>query len=606
MPDTGPRTPGAGGSWGDPHLITFDGGSVDFQAAGDYTLVESTTDNFAVQARYVRRPGLTPTISINHGVAARVGTSIIAFGDSPTAQLRDPLVATLDGQPLALGGPTELPGGAVLTYDNVRGAVVRWPDGTQLAAGRWTGDNVFVTLSASRWGRVHGILGNADRDPANDTTARDGTLVEDVYDAERFYGVFGASWHATGDASFFRTPLPPDRGLPVVPPDPASVAALPADLRAAAEQICRDRGLTPGAGLDQCILDVALTGDNGFADNAAVVAQLTRTTVPAGALGAPVEDTVLIGLGQRATGSLDRAFAADVYEIDLAAGSNVRITTPGPCPGVGTFSITLINPSGEPIGRTRGTGCGTMEATQLRESGRYQLRVFDSGGFTGAYELQVDGDQLGLTCQATEVAPNDDGSSPPIALPFTVDFLGQRFSNVWVNNNGNVTFNGPQSAYTPSPFASGGNAIIAAWWADVDTRGAASQPVRYGLGNVDGRQAFCVDFHQVGYFASHDDKLNSFQLYLVDRSDVADGAFDIVLRYRQLLWETGDASGGSNGLGGTSAAVGYANGTGQPGTFHEVTGSRTPGSFLDTAPTALTRTSTNSDEAGIHIFHIRG
>ncbi|BCB78258.1 hypothetical protein Pflav_046680 [Phytohabitans flavus] len=295
-----------------------------------------------------------------------------------------------------------------------------------------------------------------------------------------------------------------------------------------------------------------------------------------------------------------------MYEIDLAAGSNVRITTPGPCPGVGTFSITLINPSGEPIGRTRGTGCGTMEATQLRESGRYQLRVFDSGGFTGAYELQVDGDQLGLTCQATEVAPNDDGSSPPIALPFTVDFLGQRFSNVWVNNNGNVTFNGPQSAYTPSPFASGGNAIIAAWWADVDTRGAASQPVRYGLGNVDGRQAFCVDFHQVGYFASHDDKLNSFQLYLVDRSDVADGAFDIVLRYRQLLWETGDASGGSNGLGGTSAAVGYANGTGQPGTFHEVTGSRTPGSFLDTAPTALTRTSTNSDEAGIHIFHIRG
>ena len=67
----------------------------------------------------------------------------------------------------------------------------------------------------------------------------------------------------------------------------------------------------------------------------------------------------------------------------------------------------------------------------------------------------------------------------------------------------------------------------------------------------------------------------------------------------------GDASGGANGLGGTSAAAGYTNGTASAGTFLELPGSRTPGALLDSSATGLTRTSTNSDEAGVHVFPIR-
>lgn len=99
--------------------------------------------------------------------------------------------------------------------------------------------------------------------------------------------------------------------------------------------------------------------------------------------------------------------------------------------------------------------------------------------------------------------------------------------------------------------------------------------------------------------------MNAFQLFLVDRGDVAAGAFDIVLRYRQLQWEAGDASGGTGGLGGVSAGVGYTNGSGEPGTFLELSGSRRPGAFLDTSPTGLSRTSTSSDEAGVHVFPVR-
>ncbi|MEV5749805.1 nidogen-like domain-containing protein [Actinoallomurus sp. NPDC052308] len=606
--DDGPLPPATGGSYGDPHFVTFDGGSLDFQGAGDYVLAESTTDDFLVQGRYTRLPHRSSSMSVNRGVAARVGNSVIAFGDDTTSEPLDPQVATLDGRrlPLKDGATTKLPGGAVLTFGKVRGAVVRWPDGTELMAGRWIADNAFLTPAKSRWGKIRGLLGNANSDPNDDLTARDGTPVKDPLDLRQLYGTFGASWRVQGSASFFRSTIPPDGALPIEPPQRASVSGLPAADRAAAEKECRDKGVAPGAALEQCVLDVALTGDRRFADNAAVVAQRMRSTVDLTALGGPVEDTADLQLGRRVSGSLDKPYVTDRYLVDLRAGQSVRITTPGTCPGAGTFVITLVAPSGRPLGRTRGPGCGSVGFTGLRESGRYQVRIFDSGGFTGRYEFQADGDQADVSCDANRVVPNDDQSGPKVSLPFTLNFKGRRFSELWVNNNGNVSFGDrPFSDFTPEPFKDLTEPIIAPWWADVDTRAPGTQPVRYGMGMVQGRRAFCVLYDGVGYYDAHADPLNSFDLYLVDRGDAGDGAFDIVFRYRRLRWESGDLSGGRGGLGGTSAGVGYANGSGEPGTFLEVPGSRVPGSFLDTSPNGLSHTSTGSDQVGVHVYPIR-
>lgn len=428
------------------------------------------------------RSSFSPQVSQNLGVAARVGDSIIAFGDSPTARRRDPLLATLDGQPVTLtaGMRTNLPGGAVLTYDTDRGAVVRWPDGTRLSTGRWTGDNQFVTLAEARWSAVKGVLGDADGDPTDDLTARDGTVLRDPLDFDQMYTQFAAGWRVEGAASFFRSAMPPSA---VAPPDVVSLADLPESARTAAEAVCRGRGLRPGAGLEQCILDVALSGDESFADDAAVVANRLRGAVELAAVGGTVENTTAIEVGQRVTGSLDARFAVDVLTVKLRTGDAVRIST-FDCPGSGTFAVTLVAPSGRPVARTRGDGCGAVGVTQLRETGQYQLRVFDQGGFTGRYELQVDGDTHDLTCNATEVAPNDDGSGPEVSLPFELDFHGQRYGSLWVNNNGNVTFDGPLSAFTPVPLDTIGRPIVAAWFADVDTRADGSQPVRYGAGTL--------------------------------------------------------------------------------------------------------------------------
>jgi hypothetical protein len=189
---------------------------------------------------------------------------------------------------------------------------------------------------------------------------------------------------------------------------------------------------------------------------------------------------------------------------------------------------------------------------------------------------------------------NDDGSTGSIVLPFSANFFGLTFSSLFVNNNGNVTFGSPLSTFTPFNLNTTNAQIIAPFFADVDTRGAGSQLVRYGVDTVNGRTAFGVNWVDVGYFASRTDKLNSFQLVLIDRADTGAGNFDIEFNYDKILWETGEASGGTNGLGGSSARAGFANGTGNPGTFFELPGSAINGAFLDGGPLA-TRLITSSN-----------
>jgi hypothetical protein len=87
---------------------------------------------------------------------------------------------------------------------------------------------------------------------------------------------------------------------------------------------------------------------------------------------------------------------------------------------------------------------------------------------------------------------------------------------------------------------------VAPFFGDVDTRAAASNVVTFGQTvTLDGHKAFCVDWagvSGVGYYNEHTDKLNSFQLLLIDRSDVGAGDFDIEMNYDKVQWETGDAS----------------------------------------------------------------
>ena len=152
------------------------------------------------------------------------------------------------------------------------------------------------------------------------------------------------------------------------------------------------------------------------------------------------------------------------------------------------------------------------------------------------------------------LAPNDDSYQFfDISGAFVggIEFFGANYTGIYVNNNGSISFGAGLSTYTPSAItANGPVTMLAPFWADVDTRGTGS--VYVDLDSV--THKITVTWFGVGYFDSHTDKANSFQLIL---TDLGDGGFVAEYRYGDINWTTGDASNGVGGLGGTVATAGW-------------------------------------------------
>jgi hypothetical protein len=215
---------------------------------------------------------------------------------------------------------------------------------------------------------------------------------------------------------------------------------------------------------------------------------------------------------------------------------------------------------------------------------------------------------------ANTLTRNDDLSTGLVNIGFSVNFYGLDRTQLYVNNNGNVTFDSALGTFTPFALTTTDRQIIAPFFADVDTRlPHGGDPVRYGTGTVGGRDAFGVNWVNVGYFNATSQpqvNRNAFQLVMIDRSDVGAGDFDFWFNYNQIQWETGQASGSDvHGRGGNCARVGWANGL---VTSFELPGSAVCGAFLDSGvpavtpgPNALIFNSLNSDVDGRYIFQVR-
>lgn len=152
----------------------------------------------------------------------------------------------------------------------------------------------------------------------------------------------------------------------------------------------------------------------------------------------------------------------------------------------------------------------------------------------------------------------DDGwaSASPFNLPFQFCFYGNNYSQVWMNNNGNISFNNGISTFSSSAFPSVGNRMIAAFWGDFyltngGTMHATITPT-----------AAIFNWVSMGYFNNQSDKVNTCQIVITNGLDPLVIEGNTAIHFADMQWTTGSASGGVVGFGGTPATVGANAGNG--------------------------------------------
>jgi HYR domain len=204
-------------------------------------------------------------------------------------------------------------------------------------------------------------------------------------------------------------------------------------------------------------------------------------------------------------------------------------------------------------------------------------------------------------CKTFELPANDDEVTGDIALGFQVSLGSSIYDKLRITNNGYVWF-GPSNLlwWQLRLWEAFAVPLIAVYHSDADTRAAGSDVVTYGfLDDWGGRRALCVNWVNVGYYDARDNRLNSFQLILVDRNDRGVGDVDVIMNYDKIDWEGGTA-GNVDGRGGTlPPRIGIYDGT---TVIEERPGSNAFDTLYDGAPFALSERSQGEPVAGRYLF----
>jgi uncharacterized delta-60 repeat protein len=290
------------------------------------------------------------------------------------------------------------------------------------------------------------------------------------------------------------------------------------------------------------------------------------------------------------------------YVTDLTTPINITLTASSPCDL--TYSIV----SGPTLGSLSGEAPNLVYIPGATGQDTFTFMVND--GFHDPSQATVTihvwptlPSPIRLGFGTNSLSAGDDNSTGLINLPFTINFNGASYSALYVNNNGNVTFNRALRDWVTEPLVSLNTDIIAPFWEDVDTSLSPSEIVWYGNGFVNERKAFGVTWPYVDYFdvtrPGHISLFNAFQLVIIDRSDRASGDFDVEFNYAQIQWDTSPNAGSGVYA---RAGVASANTSSTFRTF-EICGSGNSAAFLDSNPTTgLIHRSFNSSIQGRFVF----
>jgi hypothetical protein len=235
---------------GDTHITTFDGLKYDFQACGDFVLLQAP--NFEVQARQGSGAPTWPNAAVNKAVATRMGKTRVELYIQPTRLL-------IDGTVTALGD--------TMTQTLSTGVQVR-RSGNEYAITSANGDSVRADLN-STWidvtlglghtpaHQARGLLGNPQGNSQQLVTSAGAVLKEPLTFTD-LYNTYGASWRVATHASLFTEPT---NITPANPSRPFFASDLSPAVAAHALAVCKAAGITNQELLNDCTLDTTVLHD---------------------------------------------------------------------------------------------------------------------------------------------------------------------------------------------------------------------------------------------------------------------------------------------------------------------------------------------------------
>ncbi|MDG1779445.1 MAG: gliding motility-associated C-terminal domain-containing protein [Flavobacteriales bacterium] len=140
----------------------------------------------------------------------------------------------------------------------------------------------------------------------------------------------------------------------------------------------------------------------------------------------------------------------------------------------------------------------------------------------------------------------------PIGLNgWSHNHYGELFNSFYINSKGTVSFGAGYIDWTPEEFPGATYDQIAGYWADIDIR--ESGEIWYKVTP----EGVYVNFIEVGYFNSHADKTNTFQiLFTPEDGELLPDGNNVQLCYQSMQWAHGDVGGSGGTLGPNPGNVG--------------------------------------------------
>ena len=255
-----PPEPGLGGAaFGDVRITTPDGVAYGQQAPGEFLLYENATTTVQMRAEPA---GDSDNLTLATAFAVATGGDSIAMHAGGRTFVNGEQRELERGERIRVGE-------AEVLWGYLDGWTFVWPDGQVVKVfDRGPGNGMSFTIEPVTGSSI-GQLGDTDGNPENDFVTRDGTLLDAsvVDDHETFYGTFVESWRLTQEESHFHYEEGESTDSFTIDGFPSTGFGIgdlgPAAFEEAAA-ICEAASIDDTL-FEGCVVDVAATGDPGYA-----------------------------------------------------------------------------------------------------------------------------------------------------------------------------------------------------------------------------------------------------------------------------------------------------------------------------------------------------